>query len=537
MLKPSAPLKPLKPVAPLKCFALIVSISCGLLLAAEAAGAPVSPGPIARRNQQQDAANAASAYSAGVSLVYRNRRLETAAQHLAEAVRRAPRNPEYRLALGCALVRRAAVLRRAAISAVSYDMEKPEYPSRYRAWEQAQLDRNNALYGTAPPPVPAPPVTVDDGKPFTLTRAQTGERAADLCRRARAEWDAAATMAATDRERANVNYVRGWGMILIRRLAPFFVQVPPGSENRGTTGQDDPWREEKLVPRQQQIAEQFQAALAIAPNSALYWQSLGDAYVADLSPKEWDRKKAAAAYEKALTLDRRSPTLWYQLYEMQEQIDPAAAAEAIEKAAQIDVSNSYYWFLLADLRLKRYVEETKNEANTPSTAPETRYPGRHGSPDLSAGLAALEKGNAGTFRPVSYLFAVPRILAPLNPIDIGVTDALYDSYILGIPQNVDAAVKAHLAAGDAEAAVAAARTLVGFSDTMVSLGETHTNAGNEYLAWMYNLTPIHFSYTSLATALEQAGDAAGAAQARAKMQEREAMARKRLQRGKELLGL
>ncbi|MBC8101533.1 MAG: hypothetical protein H7Z41_02960, partial [Cytophagales bacterium] len=468
---------------------------------------------------------------AGVSLVYRGRRLEDAARHLGETVRLKPKNPEYRLALGCALVRRAVVLHDASRSAASYEKQKAKYPVRYAAWERAQSDSESLLYGAKPPLLPVPSTTRDDNKAFTLTPAQAKERAGDLCRRALAEWEAAVAAARTDSERANAHFVRGWGMILIRRIGSEFVQNLPGSS---TFGQYEPWLEEKLIPTTPHIVEAFEAALALAPGNARYWQSLGDAYVADFSRKGWNPGKAIAAYEKALKLDRRSPTLWYQLYYLQESSDPIAAAASIAKAAEKDPANAFYWYLLANLLLERYggkgaeIGSKKDAGKAASRSPDSPY--------LTAGLAALEKGNGGTFRPASYLYAVPKILAPLNPVDIGVSDALYGLYILHVPENVAVAVKAHLATGDSASGVSAARTAVGFSDKMMALAlaDTETNPYNEFLDWMFTSSAISISYSSLADALERAGNVEEAFQTRAKRTELDTLARKRALRGLEV---
>ena len=476
------------------------------------------------------AQTAASDYGAGVYLVYRGRRLETAIQKLGEAVRKEPSNPTYHLALGCALLRRATVLHDAAASASNYVREKAAYPARFAVWEKAQQDPKSLLNGAAPPLIPTPPTTRDDDKPFTLTLAQARERSDDLCRRARTEWDAAVAKADTDAERANTQYVRGWGMILLLRIKTVYHYEPAGSTEYGHS---IPWLEKSLVPNHAQIADAFQAALAVEPNNALYWQSLGDAYVLDVGPQEWSPNEAAAAYTKALALNRRNPTLWWQLYRIEEDIakDEAAALAAINGACAADPSNAYYAYLQAHLLLKRFAGKAGDYEATDAEKRDS-HPDRH-SPDLVAGLASIDRGNSGTFRPDSYRYGIPKILAPLSPIDIGISYALYDLFILQIPPNVALAVKADLAAGDSAAAVATGRTVARFGENMLTLSATNTIEANEFLAWSFSSNAVYSGYSSLIDALEGAGDADGAAKARARREELYTVAHQKVLRAQE----
>jgi tetratricopeptide (TPR) repeat protein len=480
-----------------------------LIAAPAAASVPVPAAAKASRSQKDEAA---AAYLAGVSLVYRGKRLEEAAQKLGEAVRLEPQNGEYRLALGCALVRRAAVLRWAYDSTLLYEKQKASYPQRRAAWEKGQTDPKSVRYGANPPLPPSRPTTVDDGKLFTLTPAQAKEAANDLVRRALKEWDASLAIASADAERANRQYVRGWGMLVAWRIAREFVENPAGSP---TFGQRVPWLDPKLVSGQQ-IIDAFQDALAAAPNNAKYWQSLGDAYMSNVAPGAGSREKAFAAYEKALTLDRRNAKLWYWKY-TQQQSDPAAAAAAIGQAASVDPSNSFYWYLLADLLLKRSAGEKVR-------SPDLR------SPDLASGFDALEKGNAGTMRPVTYPYAVPKILAPLDPKDTGVGYGIDGDYIYMLPRSVAAAVDAYLVKGDTASGVSAARAGVRFTEKIAAFAETQTDPVILSLAWEYVGSATETSYSSLVKALERAGDIGGAEEARAKGKKLADLARLREQR-------
>ncbi|MES2459361.1 MAG: hypothetical protein V4671_02170 [Armatimonadota bacterium] len=475
---------------------------------------------------------AAAAYSVGVSLVYRGRRLEEAAKHLAEAVRLAPTNPDYRLALGCAFARRAVVIRRASDSAVYYKSEMTKYPTRYATWERAQSDKTSALYGAAPPTMPVRPTLADDGTKFTLDPAQAKEQAGELGEKAMSAWDTALTACTTDAERANAQYVRGWGMIRLRRIANSFVfaQNPAGS---GSFGQSAPWLDPNDVPSQKQVTAAFQAAADLVPENARYWQSLGDSFVIDGDSTAWDRPKAIAAYEKALTLDRRSPTLWYQVFSLRERTDLPSATAALEKAAETDSTNAYYWYLLANLRLKSFAgnddAENGEKAKKSSGLNAAAAPPSRDLKALALGLDALQKGNTGTFRPVPYAYAIPKILGPLSPNYTWISTALYDLYILILPQNVALAVKDDIGRGDTAAAVAAARTSVIFSDRIQALCEAQSKDPGNFVIWNFSSIATNYSYSSLADALDAAGDAESAAAVRARLRVLDAVGRKRAQ--------
>ena len=64
----------------------------------------------------------------------------------------------------------------------------------------------------------------------------------------------------------------------------------------------------------------MQDATKLAPNNAVYWQSLGDVLGGDASAsprRKWrdGSAKAADAYAKSLALQPRNAPLWYRLYE------------------------------------------------------------------------------------------------------------------------------------------------------------------------------------------------------------------------------
>src|SRR5206468_3814313 len=112
-----------------------------------------------------------------------------------------------------------------------------------------------------------------------------------------AEWDKATALSHTPAEKAETEYVRGWGLWLLERHslkkpAIFAAEVPHD------------WLEETAAPKETMVL--LEAATHDAPDSALYWQSLGDA--------DADHNHAATAYHRSLDLDAHNPALWYRLY-------------------------------------------------------------------------------------------------------------------------------------------------------------------------------------------------------------------------------
>jgi tetratricopeptide (TPR) repeat protein len=487
----------------------VSGICCSLLLMSALSAAVAAPpsGPavtVAGGGQEKpgQSEKAAAAYLTGVSLVYRDRRLETAIDNLREAVRLDAKNPEYRLALGCALVRRGASLKNASAKAVSYATATASYGKRYAAWERAQTDKTSPFYLDAPPAPPVPPTTRDDNKPFTLTLEQVTQRLRELSEQALTEWDAALAAARTDEERAHIHYVRGWGRILIQdyRMAPASSPASPMDAEK-----------------------EFQAAIELAPNTALYWQSLGDSHIVLVGDaRQESNKKAIAAYEKALKLDRRSAGLWFATYRLQQRNGDKTALETLQKAAAANPSDAIYSYFLADLYLKRYAAKAKTTTKTVARNETESDP----DPDLAAGIAALERGNKGLFRPLPYATAIPKILAPLYPVESG-ANLLIEDFVLLVPIHTGMGVKTYLATGDTAGAMSAAQASVTFSDRILEFTRTQPVRYLDSLLWQFSMSAIGTSYRSQIEALTASGDSVGAANVQAKMEELTTQTRKK----------
>lgn len=326
--------------------------------------------------------SAAEQYRYATGHLKRGRWFELSVRRLAEAIRQEPENPAYHLALGCALASRAASLSHAAVFARGLDAYRERYSQRLAEWEAAQKDVESDEYGE-PPPTPPPAVvfrTKDDDRRFTLTNAQARARIAALGEAARAAWEKAAVLAGTPAARAEVQYVRGWGLRLLARSVVPSEDTPPPP-----------------TAASRETIKAMETAVALDPGNPIYWQALGDVLGGDggwlqtldffghfnsdgededeeedgegsgggeaatnpASPSR-DAARIRRAYDRSLELNGRNAALWYHVFrrspqQRQERIAPAL--HALRRAAQAEEGrNAYPWYELAafDFRKTRY---------------------------------------------------------------------------------------------------------------------------------------------------------------------------------------
>ncbi len=299
--------------------------------------------PVPAGAQERNAAStlgagnsAAERYAYGIDFLKRGRSFERATAHLEEAVRQESKSQQYRLALGCAYASRAASLADAASRLSWFSEAQAGYPQRLAAWEAAQKDENDPLYGKPRPQLPSFR-TRDDNQPFTLTLPEAMTQIRSLGKQAIAEWDRALELATTKSERAEAHYVRGWGVRLLR--------------SRGWIGYDSQPLDIEGLPEAEEVTKAFLAATEEDPADARCWQSLGDAHIGESANARGARDKPAAlaAYRQALSLQKRNATLWYRLYDLQRTDDPEQAKEALRQAALSDPGNAYPLYRLAGL--------------------------------------------------------------------------------------------------------------------------------------------------------------------------------------------
>jgi hypothetical protein len=252
-------------------------------------------------------------------LLVRGRRFARVAELAQEVVQEQPKNTQAYSLLACACVSRAVSL----VYTFGYDSALKEaqeyYPKQVQEWEEAQKDPDSDDYGT-PRPQPPPSIilkTKDDDQPFRLNKDELRGEVQRWVDSAVQAWDNATKVANTPEARAEVAYLRGWG---IRLLAPNSTLSElltfDRTEDESEEAEDEPPLYES--PEISEAAKAFQTATELCPANPLYWQAWGDIW----DGVEGDAKvKASKAecYQKALQLKPRQPLLWYELYNLEVQ--------------------------------------------------------------------------------------------------------------------------------------------------------------------------------------------------------------------------
>lgn len=313
---------------------------------------------------------AAQNYESGTRNLQAGRWFERAAAQFGAATKAEPGNFRYHLALGCARASRAAALAYAAYHAEELAGQIRDYPQELSDWEAAQKDPESDGYKSERPTLPPPFTfwTKDDNQPYRLSPKAVRARFRELSMAATADWEKARDLAATDAERAEAEYVRGWGLLLLDAYEQGMIPgdgepVPDTPEEADDASEEDvpPKPSARLVEARKALAE----AVERAPQNALYQQAQGDvllggatmAYVLKEDTPAW------AAYQKALELEPRNSALWYRLYQTTARaitFDPkpeneqrrARARTYLLNAAKSDALNANFWYQLAALDLR-----------------------------------------------------------------------------------------------------------------------------------------------------------------------------------------
>lgn len=326
---------------------------------------------------------AAALYEEAELLVRRGRHYERAATLFEQAAAREPDNPAHPLARGCALVNRVASLSHAA-----YFAEQPEKAS--------------ALISI---------VVKDDGKRYRLTREQLATRLSGLCREARRALDQGVTLGRTSEEKAEAEYIRGWGLFVIRMYATF-----------GREAKTEGVLLIAGVPKETEIRAGFTRATELSPNKGVYWESLGCVSVED-------PKLQKGYFRRALDREPRNLPLWYRLYRLETGDTTASpltlegrrvAQECLENAARLDITNAFPHYVLA-LLLLRDAEindgiVNRNGLNLTSEERERATASMQSTENavrVAKALSLVEAGNAmPRFEGPRYRPPLPRLLVP-----------------------------------------------------------------------------------------------------------------------------
>ncbi len=325
--------------------------------------------PVSGQESDYSAWSTADLYRYATGLLKKGRTFQTAIDVLSEAIKREPGNVDYRLALGCAFADRFAAVARARRQALSLERDRSNYDFQRKEWEKAQSQPGHLAHGGPPPQSPPDPTTPDDDAPFTLSPRESLRLLRDIGHSA-VEAFGEARKLAQDRpakERAETEFVRGWGLFLLRDAAPDVVMDRPASPNGG----------DLCIPAED-VRDAFRACTQADPGEPAYWQSLGVAWVprdlligdlgnwADFMDgreihKPQEVSAAIAAYRSALERRPASFDLLYQLALIALPTDPPLAADSLEKATKRPGSNATIWYLLADLRFRK-AEQQKGSA-------------------------------------------------------------------------------------------------------------------------------------------------------------------------------
>ena len=373
-------------------------------------------GALAQSPREPVASTAPALYKRAVANLDEGHWFESAIADLTTAVRQEPKNPDYHLALGCAEVDRAGSLAYAAFATAQYQNDQREYPKLLAEWQAAQQNPEADGNGS-PAPVPPPGGlrfrTKDDLTTLHLTGKQAAARITALGQAAQVQWKQAVVLTSDPVARAQAESVQGWGL-RYERLLLRYTQYP---ENK-VPG----------APKDTDVIAAFKAATKDDPNSAAYWEGLGDAYSIEFDSPAEQSRPIRLAWQKSLALKPNNTNLRYRLFLLQMKPDPKGALKSLTLAAQSDPGNSYLQYELAGLLFKQVHYSDVHDTASPQTENQMTKEQLMQSHNLIAqkladkddaasekiaddALAAIERGNAGRrFAYLDYTPPVPKIL-------------------------------------------------------------------------------------------------------------------------------
>jgi tetratricopeptide (TPR) repeat protein len=302
--------------------------------------APVIPGSSAglpqtlSRQTSEDTQEAR--FTQAVTRLKQGKRFENAIAALEKLVQEAPDNRSYALTLGCAYLCRAASIAHAASQWDAFQQDKAKYQQWLQEWQAAQKERSHPKHGA---PKPQPPVlrTVDDGKAFILTKAEAAQSFLACTAKAKAALDRASALSTDAPMQGEMEYVRGWAILMERRFGWQVVKEPE-------------------LPVWKDALEAFQKATQLMPRQARYWESLGYVYLGDDSwfrRQEADPDQAIPAFRRAIKLEPHNISLLCHLYYLQKDSNPEQAMNHLQQAAQYDPENAYLHYQLARLYFRK----------------------------------------------------------------------------------------------------------------------------------------------------------------------------------------
>lgn len=488
------------------------------LLITRALAAPVSP-------ESNDAVYHHALYSLQNGHGY-----ERAIQQLQYLTARDGKNRAYHLALGCADADRAASLGYTAMWAKTLADDRAQYPAKLAEWEAAQRDPKSDDYGH-PRPDPPPDrtfITKDDAHPFLISLPQAVTRINALSKSAQAEWKLALALSRTSAERAEAQYVRGWGIHLLRLVTQGSISNGVSSALPGLAG----------LPKDVESVKAFASAVKDAPDNAAYWESLGDALRADpvdqlrldfLAPQyaAMSAKSPLAAYQKALALQPRNAALWfrvYQIYSHDRTGHTPQKEDALQHMIDSDPDNAYPHYLLAGIRFREthYSDphDKQEEVDQKLALTATYDAAQQKAGD--AALTQMEQGNAAAhyFQP-QYEPPYPTLLSGFG---IWRSMLIVEDVVFGENGKMREMARAaggysRIAAahGDPDGAERGARAAIGIGLQMVGDWPTKDAmpGSGELINALVGFAVVGISYSDLIKGREQLKDTLATQQARA----------------------
>jgi hypothetical protein len=227
--------------------------------------------PVASRCSAQEGATIAE-YSQAVNYQRRGIRCLDVVRKMESALSKEPAQTRYRLLLACALVGRVSSLTRATVFEETHARNQAKYARWKAEWEAAQQDRTNPAYGTLPPPLPPVRLTADDNQPFLWNRRETTAHIETLSLRAVQEFETAVTgeshRLSTTEQQAEDLWIYGCGLLLLCRPANYLAPLDATKKEYSTV-----FSVQKAAAKAVGV---LRRASELVPDSARYWQALGD---------------------------------------------------------------------------------------------------------------------------------------------------------------------------------------------------------------------------------------------------------------------
>ncbi len=383
-------------------------------------------------------------YGIGTRMLKEGRTFEKAAAHFARGLEKDPNNADYALALGCAYASRAASLawagafaERLAGQTVAYKEVAKEFSQEVAQFRQRIEDKKasaaeikdfeaglEAYKQNLKPPPEIVIRSKDDKAPYELTRPALMARLTKLQEKALAAWAKGVELSKTPADKAQAQYVRGWGMALLQ----FYLTDDSSWRARLKSEAQRPsqfrYYRDKTVPLELKdlpTAAQIKAALdeatKLAPENALYWQALADFSVM----REQTNSEAAttALYRRAATLAPKNANLWVRIYDREtayqygeKQTDALLALDDLRRAQARDKSNAWYGYEEASREL---IDGTWDRSTNPAKGAIEQRPADRSEASYAVGKRAINAmARANTlprFAPPRYKESVPVLLA------------------------------------------------------------------------------------------------------------------------------